>query len=197
MEVGNSVDSSTYKWVCEGGNIHGRVGTGHIIKVDLLKSLGFIYSGTQRFWEIWIKRGTSRWRLPARRKKVLSRLETREGLYGCSDQDTSEKYLDSKIDEACILIGRGWKVAGKPLKVISEVLFFRTWSMVCHRHNGKMLLKRSGFFSSFTQHICTRSNIDWNYSDFIQFHSLSTCYFVQLMENENIPDSKLITYILM
>lgn len=45
MEVGNSVDFFTYKWVCEGGNIYGRVGTGYIIKADLLKSLGFIYLG--------------------------------------------------------------------------------------------------------------------------------------------------------
>ena len=68
--------------------------------------------------------------------------------------------------------------------------------MVCHRHNGEILLNGSGSFSNFTQHVCTRYSMGWNYSDFIQFHSFSTCYFVHLIENENIPDGKLNTSML-
>lgn len=77
--------------------------------------------------------------------------------------------------------------------VISDVLFSMTWYIICHRHKGQIHLKNSQLFSNFTQHVWVRFNVDWNYSDFIQFHHLSTYYFVQLVENDNISNSKLIT----
>lgn len=73
------------------------------------------------------------------------------------------RHLDNKIDGTCILMAYGWTLAGKPLKVISG-------------------------FLNFTQNVYISSNIDKNCNDFIQFCS----YFVHLIENENIPDSKLI-----
>ena len=35
-----------------------------------------------------------------------------------------------------------------------------------------------------------------DYGNFIQFYNLSTCYLVQLLENETILDSKLMRYML-
>ena len=49
--------------------------------------------------------------------------------------------LANKIGGNCILIEYGWKVVGKPLRVISEVLFSRTWYMVCQKHNGEIVVK--------------------------------------------------------
>lgn len=83
-----------------------------------------------------------------------------------------------------------WMKSGREAtEVIPQVLFSRAWYMLCHRHNGEMPLKGSGFFSNFIQRVYMRFNMNWNYSDFIQFCNFRACYFVQLIENENIPDS--------
>lgn len=125
---------------------------------DLLNSLGLIYLENQISWGTWIKGETSRWQVAKSRKNFQEEFKQGKGYMAVVIR-TSLRHWDNKIGGTCILIGYGWKGAWKPLRVISEVLFSRTWYMVCHKHNGEMLLNGTEF-SNFTQNVYISSNID-------------------------------------
>lgn len=78
VEVGNTVGSSVYKCICEGGSIDEKVGRGHVFKLDSPKNLCFICLVTLRSWRIWIKGGTPRWWVPAGRETFQEEFKERK-----------------------------------------------------------------------------------------------------------------------